>query len=161
MIRIENSNKHNMKLSELGETEILRRLIFPYYKRPYALPNALGDDCVDFPSNALKDRIVWTMDPTPLPVPWLIGKIDYYVYGWYSVLINLSDIAAMGAHPFGILLSIVASQNMTLGEFKQFIKGSEECCRKHNTYILGGNIKDGENFSCVGTALGSVNNEQI
>ncbi len=156
-----NPNEDITKLSELGEIEILRSIIFSHHKRPIDLPNALGDDCVDFPSSALEDRIVWTMDPTPLPVPWLIGNTDYYIFGWYSVTINLSDIASMGATPFGLLLSLITSPEMTIGELKRFLKGVEDCCQMHNTYILGGNIKDGKEFSCVGTALGSVKNKQI
>ncbi|MDJ1420290.1 MAG: thiamine-phosphate kinase [Candidatus Methanoperedens sp.] len=154
-------NENNKKLSELGETEILRKIIFPFHKQPEKLPYALGDDCVDFPSNMLEDRIVWKIDPTPLPVSWLIGDPDYYTYGWYSVLINLSDIASMGASPFGLLLSVVAPPDMEVSEFKRFLKGVEDCCRANDTYILGGNMKDGEEFSCTGTALGSVNSKKI
>ncbi len=154
-------NKSNTKLSELGEVKLLRDVIFPIVKKPNFLPNALGDDCVDFTKNVLKNRIVWTMDPTPTPVSWLIDKPDYFTYGWYSVLINLSDIASMGADPFGILLSVIAPEDMEVSTFKQFFRGVEDCCRKHKTYLLGGNLKDGKEFSCVGTALGSVNNQNI
>jgi thiamine-monophosphate kinase len=154
-------NWNTMKLSELGEIEILRNIIFPYHKRPDGLPNALGDDCVDLPIRNLRDRIVWTMDPTPLPISWLIGKPDYYTYGWYSVLINLSDIAAMGAYPVGVMLSVIAPIDLRVIEFKKFLKGVEDCCRQHNTYVLGGNIKEGKEFSCVGTALGSINQTNI
>lgn len=155
------SDNDDKSLFDLGEIDILNNIIFPFHKRPDKLPNVLGDDCVDFPSNALKDRIVWTIDPTPLPISCLIGNSDYYIFGWYSVLINLSDIASMGASPFGLLLSVTAPPEMKVGKFKRFLKGVEDCCRMQNTYILGGNIKDGKEFSCVGTALGSVNRNKI
>lgn len=148
-------------LSDLGEMDLLKKIIFPHHKRPKQLPNALGDDCLEFPIKLLRNTAVWTMDPTPLPVSWLIDQKDFYVFGWYSVLINLSDIASMGAIPFGLLLSVVAPSDMKVDDYIKFLDGVEDCCRRYNTYILGGNMKDGKEFTCTGTALGSVDKKNI
>lgn len=145
----------NQMLSDVGERGLLKDMIFPLIERSSGLENVLGDDCAIFSSNSLDTSVVWTIDPAPLPIAWLIGDRSYYTYGWYSVAINLSDLAAMGAKPYGILLSIVAPNNMKIYELKEFIQGANDCCRKYDAYIMGGNIKDGNDFSCVVSAIGT------
>ena len=69
-------------------------------------------------------------DPCPLPVSWMLGDKDYKHYGWYSLLINVSDIAAMGGHVKGIVLATVMSPEMPFKDYERFLKGVKEASKR-------------------------------
>jgi thiamine-monophosphate kinase len=73
-----------------------------------------------------------------------------------TMLVNVSDIAAMGGKPIGILVSTVMPNDMTVGDYQRFMEGLAEAADEWQCPILGGNIKDGPEFTATGTAIGSV-----
>lgn len=148
-------------LSRIGERTILRKLVFPFFEGSSKQRRYPADDCAIVEFDSSDKSLVWTIDPAPLPVAWLVGDESYYTYGWYSVAINLSDVAAMGGTPYGILLSIVSPNNLKVGELTTFLEGVRDCCAEHGGEVMGGNIKDGNEFSCVVSALGTVRRDGI
>ena len=112
-----------------------------------------GDDCaaVAVPP---QDVVVASTDPCPLPVLSMLEGDDYFRTGWFSMAIGLSDLAAMGAAPVGMLLALEARENMLLRDLDAFFDGVLEAGAEFDCPILGGNVKDAPRFNCVGTALG-------
>jgi thiamine-monophosphate kinase len=148
-------NAHE-KLSDLGERRIIDELI----KRRF-LPNptlilGIGDDCAVIPSPPPGHDSVFTIDPCPTPVICLIEPNDWYHYGWLTVLINVSDLAAMGAKPIGILISTVMPEDMLVSDYERFLEGVSDACHEWSCPVIGGNIKDGPEFSATGSAIGAV-----
>jgi hydrogenase expression/formation protein HypE len=61
--------------------------------------------------------------------------------GKLAVHINCNDIASCGVEPVGILVTILAPENTTLGEIKEVMKQIDEETKKLNVEILGGHTE--------------------
>ena len=134
-----------MKLKDLGERKIIEIL-----KEGYTdLDNQ--DDCAmvkfgDFYVLLSTDLIT---DETHLPEgtePFLAGK--------FFAAINLSDIAAMAGIPVGFLVSLSVSPEYDIEYLREFYRGIRFELNKFNTSIIGGDTKEGNNFTASGTILG-------
>jgi thiamine-monophosphate kinase len=84
----------------------------------------------------------------------LLGFEDYYYDGWLLATINLSDIAAAGAAPIGLLTSLHLPADMALDHFTRLLDGIDACCAVHGTHVLGGNLKEAAGVSLSATSLG-------
>jgi thiamine-monophosphate kinase len=83
--------------------------------------------------------------------PWLIG--------WMTVMVNMSDLAAVGATPLGMLIAETLPRNAT-GEFLgRLQQGIAEACTSCGTYVLGGDTNSGQSLSMTGTAIGVVESQ--
>jgi len=136
-------------LLSLGERLITDTILY----HRYGEQQGFGDDCSIIPIT--KSRcLVATIDPCPYPMSWILGYNDYYYFGWLLATINLSDIAAMGAKPVGILASYILPNETTVQEFSRLLDGVDEACRQAGTKVIGGNIKESKTLSCEAVALG-------
>ncbi len=46
-------------------------------------------------------------------------QMSFFQMGWKAVTVNVSDIAAMGAKPVGILISLAIPPNLALESFEE------------------------------------------
>lgn len=85
---------------------------------------------------------------------------DPYMIGWMTITVNLSDLAAVGAAPAGILLNQTFKNEQSCEFIKLLQLGIADACEFYQTSILGGD----SNFSTVmqmsGTAVGIINREK-
>lgn len=149
-LKLANEVNDKKILFDIGEKAVVKDVIYNLF------PN-LRDRHDDATIINIGDsnEIVVSTDPCPEPIINLYDMSNkYYAYGWMSVLINYSDMAAMGAEPIGILLSTIMPNNMTIKQYKQFLEGVKFACQKWGGDLLGGNIKDGKEFAVTGTVLG-------
>lgn len=147
--------KYEMTLADLGEREIISRF-FTNISGDYAhIALGIGDDAavVNLPKNQ-SNQIVITTDSAPTPVIWSLGWYDYYYLGWYSIMVNVSDLAAMGAFPLGIVVAVECSQDTKVSDFERFVSGALDACKIFACPLLGGNLREGDGFQAVGTAIG-------
>lgn len=146
----------NLRLKDLGERSIVQDLIVDRFK---SVKNNF-DDAAIIPSKLIEGDIVVTTDPCPKPVACILYGENMRLYGMMTVLINISDLAAMGAVPMGILISCVMPENMLVSQYNEFLDGIEEACYQYKCPLIGGNIKDGKEFSVTGTAFGDMKNRK-
>ena len=148
-------------LSDLGERGVLEviKKILPENKSEHILLG-VGDDCAAIvpPSGEL---LVSTIDPCPTPVITMLGDDDFWYYGWFTMIINISDLGAMGAKPLGITLAIEAPEGMPVVDLERFYEGIIAASNEYDCPVIGGNVKDAPRFSCVGNAMGSVHKDQM
>jgi thiamine-monophosphate kinase len=85
--------------------------------------------------------------------PWLIG--------WMAVTVNLSDIAAVGAKPVGLVISQIIPDNTDEIFIKRLSEGISDACEEYGTYVLGGDLNSGDQLIITGTATGIVENGNI
>ncbi|MGL6298949.1 MAG: thiamine-phosphate kinase, partial [Methanobacteriaceae archaeon] len=64
--------------------------------------------------------------------------MSYFEMGWKSVIVNISDLAAMGASPIGILLSIAVPKTLTISQFDEIIDGVVAACSYYEAPLIGG-----------------------
>jgi thiamine-monophosphate kinase len=82
------------------------------------------------------------------------GLLSEYDLGYFLVVANLSDIAAMGAHPLGVLTVVRYPQEMTDDSFESLMRGIADACAASSTHNVGGDIGTAERIILSGTALG-------
>jgi thiamine-monophosphate kinase len=150
-------------LSQLGEAQIHNRILerLSQNNADKWVDLAPSDDCaaLSLPNDELT---VISTDPCPLPVLSMLKKNDDPErLGWFSMVIGLSDIAAMGAMPKGMLLALEAPESTTVETLDAFYKGALEAGNRFGCPIVGGNVKDAKSFSCVSTVVGSVRPDRM
>lgn len=84
------------------------------------------------------------------------GYLSNYDVGWYLAGANLSDVAAMGAAPLGLLSVIRYPRLMPDAEFTQLLQGVSDGCRAVGALNVGGDIGTAERVILSGAAFGSV-----
>jgi thiamine-monophosphate kinase len=77
--------------------------------------------------------------------------------GWFIVSINLSDIAAKGGTPLGLVVSFGLPKKTTDTFLMDLAKGADTCATTFGTHIIGGDTKEIDDITLCGTAFGLVN----
>lgn len=80
--------------------------------------------------------------------PEMIGK--------KATVINLSDIAAMGAKPLGLVYSIGSPGSTDVGFVSRLLRAMNSAAREYGTYLVGGDLNESEQVIVSGTAFGVV-----
>ncbi|MFI7028436.1 thiamine-phosphate kinase [Microbispora rosea] len=155
------TNVDTAQLGQLGERNILEELIIPRFSTFRSDSTGIGDDCAEIGAPPDGHTLVMTTDPCPTPLVFDIADRDYWHFGWMTMLINLSDLAAMGARPSGIVVSTVMPNEMLVTDYQRFLDGLSAAADEWGCPIVGGNIKDGDSFTATGTAIGVVRKDQI
>ena len=86
---------------------------------------------------------------------------DPYLIGWMTVMVNMSDLAAVGAHPLGILISETLPSNPTEEWIARLQQGIEESCEACGSFVLGGDTNAGVQLCMTGCAIGVINPRSI
>ncbi len=82
--------------------------------------------------------------------------IDPYHIGWMTVMANLSDLAAVGASPLGLLLSETLPHDASVEFVKNLQEGIGDACRAEETSILGGDTNRSDRLHMSATAIGLI-----
>lgn len=144
-----------MKLSEIGEYELLLQNVLPLLDQS---SDNQYNDCTSLDlSNG--ERLLWTIDPTPTTVASMVGYSDPYITGWYTGLISLSDIAADGGKPIGMLVSVEIDEDEEVKFYNRFNQGLLDICKKYDAKLMGGNLKTSSIFKATGTAIGMTSKQ--
>lgn len=116
------------------EFDLIRRLFAPLATDPGALD--LRDDAalVDCPPG---HRLVMTADAIIAGVHYLADDAPDLV-ARKLMRVNLSDLAAMGAEPKGLLLVAGFPRDTSYGWMEEFAAGLASDCARYNVSLLGG-----------------------
>lgn len=97
---------------------------------------AIGDDCTVLDIG--NDALVMTTDMLVEDVHFLRGASSAEEVGRKSLMVNLSDVAAMGATPIATLLSLSLPESAQ-GEWSEaFMRGYYEACKESGVALVGG-----------------------
>ncbi len=151
------------KISDLGEKQLIKRLLSksqkPQIKSLFfdeLSIKSFSDDAalIDIGKNYLVTCSDMLMAYTHFP-----DQMSSYQIGQKVVTVNVSDLAAMGAEPIGILISMGLPRNMKLSEFDQIIDGILYACKKYGMALIGGDTNESKELTLCGTCLGIVKKE--
>ncbi|HSV42438.1 MAG TPA: thiamine-phosphate kinase [Methanomassiliicoccales archaeon] len=81
--------------------------------------------------------------------------------GWMAAAVNLSDIAAMGASPLGLVMAMGLPRETELEFLQEIIGGVIDCVESNSTQYLGGDTKECPELTIAGTSLGLVRHDGI
>lgn len=158
-------NKEHIKVSNLGEKSLIKRLLKRsrnfqpesiffddfYFK-------SLSDDAalVDLGNQYLVVTSDLILESSHLP-PGMTPKEK----GRKVVTVNVSDMAAMGAEPFGFILSLGLPQDLPLEEFDDVMGGVFEACQDYGMGLMGGDTNQSQELILSGTCLGTVDKKNV
>lgn len=83
--------------------------------------------------------------------------INPYFLGRKSLLVNLSDLAAMGAHPYACFLSLGLPGSLVGEYFESFITGFLEECDRFEIPLIGGDLSRSNNVVVSVSVVGYLN----
>jgi thiamine-monophosphate kinase len=72
------------------------------------------------------------------------------------VMVNMSDLAAVGAEPLGILISQVLPNDISSNSLNRLQQGIHDACETCHTYVLGGDTNISDRMFMTGCAAGLV-----
>jgi thiamine-monophosphate kinase len=141
-------------LADLGERRIVTEILAPRYGSPKR--GRFGDDVGQLVAQpAPGECVVATVDPCPHPAAAELGFDGLEHLGWLAVTINLSDLAAGGARPLGLVASLVLPRDLRITDLVDLLDGLDSCASDAGTAVVGGNLKDGE-LGVTVTAIGAT-----
>lgn len=126
----------------------------------------VGDDAAVLPLPE-GDRLVVSSDVLVDGVHFASGwagrspTMSPHAVGWRSAAANLSDLAAMGAKPLGLTVSLALPPGVLLAWVEQVYQGLVDCLAPWGAVILGGDCARAGEISLGVTALGSVAPNQV
>lgn len=125
----------------MREREVLRLL---------AQRLGVGDDCAVIPFQGT--NLLLTTDMLHRATDFPEG-VTAYTIGWRAAAVSLSDIAAMGGQPLGLVLALGAPE-FEKGFIEELLAGLEDCCRLCGAKVIGGDLDRHQELTLVSTALG-------
>lgn len=84
------------------------------------------------------------------------GYLSYFDIGYYVIMANVSDVAAMGAMPICLTTIFRYSEHLTDDQFVSVFEGIKAAADKLGVQIVGGDIGSYESDVLSATALGIV-----
>jgi thiamine-monophosphate kinase len=162
------SNKQ-LKISDLGEKRLIKRLLSRSQK---SIPNSFFFNTFfnDTSRKSLEDDaallligeqyLVVTSDLLFEPSHFPPGMTPLEM-GIKSVAVNLSDLAAMGARPLGIIMSMGLSPDLQLEDFDLLVEGILKTCDDYDIALIGGDTNQADHITLCGTALGIVDRDKV
>lgn len=159
------SNYARMKtLSRIGERKAIESMARVFKSASSAsrengsLSIGIGDDCAAIDMG--KDYLLATTDvisrKTHVPEQATAWQI-----GWFSVAVNLSDIASKGGAPIGLVMALGLPRETEERFLLGLAKGMNACASAYGTQIIGGDTKENSSLTIAGTALGLVKKERF
>jgi thiamine-monophosphate kinase len=110
----------------------------------------VGDDCAVIPFE--DTSLLLTTDMLHRATDFPQGTAAYTV-GWRTAAVSLSDIAAMGGRPLGLVVALGAPE-FSKEFIEELLAGLEDCCHLVNGRLLGGDLDHHRELTLVSTALG-------
>jgi thiamine-monophosphate kinase len=126
-----------INLSELGEFGLIKRFSQQFLKDLPDEYTGIGDDCAVIPLNE-KEVLLVTTDMLIEDSHFIKNKIGAFDLGQKSLIVNLSDIAAMGGTPGSAFLSIGLPAGSDVEWIDKFFKGIKAVCSEYGVFLMGG-----------------------
>ena len=153
-------NKNTTHLSELGEFGLIDHLTKTFPLIHPSTQMGIGDDAA---------VMVFTEGQTVVTTDLMIEGIHFdlsYVplkhLGYKSVIVNLSDVYAMNAHPTQIMISIAVSNRFPLEALEELYAGIELACKNYKVDLVGGDTSSSTKGLIISvTAMGHAQKEKI
>jgi thiamine-monophosphate kinase len=129
-----------VNLSELGELGLLAEL----ERRGLAV--GIADDA------AQVGGVIVTHDVLVEDVHFRLGEISWRDLGYRAAAVNISDLAASGARPLGLLVGLCTPANQSVSDVVELYEGMAET----DVPVVGGDTSRSEQVVIAVTALGKA-----
>ncbi len=144
-------------INQVRENQLIHSLTHAFPRSPLQINQLHGTDAelLSVP-HAGEFSIAVTVDTIAEEIAAGLYE-DPYLIGWMTVMASMSDLAAVGADPLGIIISELLPGEMPEDSVERLQMGIREACTRCGTYVLGGDTNTGNALSMTGCAIGRVN----
>src|SRR6266550_5987783 len=144
------TNGHNIDLGPGKEFDLVRVLLAEWGKTA----ERIGDDAavLEVPAG---ERLVVTTDTSVEGVHFKREWLNHFEIGYRATATSLSDLAAMGARPIGVVIALTLPEG-DRHEARELATGIREGASAVMCPIVGGDLSAGKDLSLTITALGST-----
>ena len=157
-----------IKVSQLGEKQLIERIIeksksCSIYSisnfNDFDIKTSIGDDSAL--TNVKIDENSYLVSSSDMLIQssHFPKGMTYFQMGYKSVVVNVSDLASMGAENIGFLLNIAIPKDTLLDDFDDLICGVIQACDNYNIPLIGGDTNEANEIIISGTAIGQVDKE--
>lgn len=147
-----------MKISELGEFKLIEKMS-DKITSDTELIKGIGDDCA-----VIGGEDEHTLLTTDMLVSGDHFNLDWqspWQVGWKSVVVNISDIAAMGGSPRWALVSVAFPSDLESEQVDGLYDGMLDASEKYGTQIIGGDTTHGGAMVINVAVIGYVSIDDI
>ena len=158
-----------IKVSEIGEKGLIERIIEKSrtcsscgFGNDIDFSNfatSIGDDSALTNVNMDDNSYLVTSTDMLIQSSHFPKGMTYFQMGYKSVVVNVSDLASMGAENIGFLLNIAIPKDMLLDDFDDLICGVIRACDNYNIPLIGGDTNEANEIIISGTAIGQVDKD--
>ncbi len=157
---MEFDNSSDTNLAELGEFGLIKHLTQHIELYQPSTIKGVGDDAA-----VINNEDLQTVISTDILIEGVHFDLTYVPLrhlGYKSVIVNLSDVYAMNAHPKQILVSIALSNRFKLEAIEELYSGMLAACKKYEVDLVGGDTTSSLSGLVISiTAIGGVKKEDI
>ncbi|MEW1961621.1 thiamine-phosphate kinase [Microbacterium sp. NPDC077644] len=143
------------RLGDVSEGTVLRAILARTAPASHTILGP-GDDAAVLA--APSGSVVATTDTLVHGPDFRLAWSSGYDLGWKSAAVNLSDIAAMGARPTGLLVALAVPRDMRLSFVEQLADGFRAACEAlaPGCSVVGGDLTVSDVLTIAVTALGDL-----
>jgi thiamine-monophosphate kinase len=143
-------------ISSIVENQLIQRLTASYRRSPLQL-NQLHEADAEIIRIPTESDAALTITTDSIVEEITSGLYrDPYLIGWMIVMVNMSDLAATGARPLGMLISEALPPDTSDSMLEGLHRGIQDACTSCGTYILGGDTNFNDHLILTGCAVGTV-----
>jgi len=136
-------------IKDIGEQGLLQRI------QRFCPSDTIGDDAAILELESGYSLVV-TTDMLVDGVHFSDRTTSAEDVGWRGAAVNLSDLAAMGAKPFGITIALGLPATLEVSWVESLYQGLSDCLQLYQTPIVGGDICRSSVITIAITAFGRV-----
>lgn len=141
------------RVCDLAEEQLLAK-IFPLLPQTAATIVGPGDDAAVI--SAPDGRFVVSTDVLVEDRHFIRDWSTGYDVGWRAAVQNLADIAAMGARPTSLVVSLVLPRTEQVQWVLDLARGLAEACAPHGAGVVGGDLSSGDAIVVAVTVHGDL-----
>ena len=148
------------EIATLGEFGLIQHLTKNFEIQNASTVLAVGDDAAVI--DHFGKQTVVTTDLLLEGVHFDLMYTPLKHLGYKAVVVNLSDIYAMNAHPTAVTVSIGISNKFSVEALDEFYEGVYAACTKYGVDLIGGDTSTSQKgFVISVTALGEVDTDKF
>ena len=143
------------QLKDIIENKIINNLTKSFKRSPAQLNRVHETDAEIIQLENSHSELAVTIDTISEEIKTGLYT-DPYQIGWMSVMVNMSDLAAVGASPQGIVISQILPKDISDEFLGKLQSGINDACIKCGTFVLGGDTNFGDQLIISGCAIGII-----
>ncbi len=141
-----------MKLSELGEIGFLKKIEASLPLSDKSVLLGIGDDAAAVRVSKGKTLLA-TTDLLTEGIHFDLRYTSFFQLGAKALLVNISDIAAMGGIPKYALIAIAVPDNIKAEDLSELYRGIKKTASSYNVSIIGGDTSGSKNSLTINITL--------